>query len=219
MKIGFFLALRSNTSHFLHAASLVKEAHRWMPECEIVQLSDETTPMVPGAHAVERVEGDRPLLHQRLTQYASCEGEWLLIDTDVSIRADVREVFTDPVFDVALCDRNWPHLHHETQRLSLTMPFNTGVVFSRNATFWYDVLTLWLGLPVNVQNDWMSEQQAVYEVVRTGRYRVKILPGLSYNYPPKSEDDVPVSASLVHFKGPRKPWLSTHAIRMLGGVA
>jgi hypothetical protein len=98
------------------------------------------------------------------------------------------------------------------------IPFNTGVVFSRSAQFWAAVLTVWRSFPEAVQKDWLSEQQAVYEVVRTGRYRVKILPGMFYNYPPTDGAVIPLAA-LVHYKGPRKSELTKHAYRVLGKPA
>jgi hypothetical protein len=215
MNVGFFLALRTDMSHYLHAAALVREVQRHMPGVGVVQLSDRETSAVPGVSAVTRLDWSGPLLHQRLALYATCIGEWLLVDTDVSIQNAVVGVFDDPVFDVALCDRNWPH-SAQGEALMHTMPFNTGVVFCRSSTFWADVLAQWLALPDGVRADWMSEQRAVYEVVRTGRYRVKILSGMAYNYPPKTEDDAPVLAALLHYKGPRKAWRSARAYHLLG---
>lgn len=215
MKIGFFLVVQKDVQHFLHAASLVTEAHTYMPGTMVYQLTDEASPLVPGAYATRVPGNQRPLLDQRLELYASCEGEWLLIDTDVSIRSDVRGVFADQSYDVALCDRNWPHIP-QGDAIMHAMPFNTGVVFSRQRAFWVDVLARWRSYPEDVRDDWMSEQKAVYDIVRTGRYRVKILPGLAYNYPPGSEADAPTLASMVHYKGPRKNWLTTHAYRILG---
>ncbi len=217
MTIGFFLVMKTDVQHFLHAASMIREAKRHMPGVTIVQFSDESTPMVPGASIVQRIKGeDRPLLDQRLQHYALCDAraEWLLIDTDVSVRGDVRGVFDDHNFDVALTDRHWPHLP-QGEKMMHEMPFNTGVVFTRNPHFWPDVLAAWRALPDDKKNDWMSEQSAVYDVVRTGRYRVKILPGMHYNYPPDL-DEVPVISALAHFKGPRKVALSKHAYAVLG---
>ena len=218
MTTGFFLSLRSDVQHFLHAASLVAEVHRRMPGVEVIQLSDKHTPVVPGVTGVSSIlaENESSLLDLRLSLYASREGEWLLIDTDVSIRNDVRGVFADESFDVALCDRNWPHLA-QGEKIMHTMPFNTGVVFTRRQEFWQDVLAHWRALPLAVREDWMSEQRAVYAIVRTGRYHVKILPGMAYNYPPGKADDAPIVAACVHYKGNRKKWLSAHANDVLGG--
>ncbi len=215
MRLGFFVVVQTDVRHFLHASSLVREAGRRMPMVESVQLTDLKTPEVPGVAWMRRSAAAGPLLEQRLSHYANCVGEWLLIDTDVSLRNDVRGVFDDQVFDVALCDRNWPHSPQGEVMLQ-TMPFNTGVVFSRSVGFWGDVLDTWRRFSDADRGDWLSEQRAVYQVVRTGRYRVKILPGIHYNYPPRSVDDAPITAALVHFKGPRKAWLEEHARATLG---
>lgn len=225
MKAAFFLVLRQDVQHFLHGASLVRDLQRRMPGVPVVQLTDVKTPAVPGTASVLRhpapdiTPQTAALLDLRLTLYAACargaRGDNVLyLDTDVSVRNDVRGVFDDPHFDVAVCDRNWPHLP-QGEALLQTMPFNTGVVFCRHPSFWDDVLTVWRGYPSAQRADWMSEQTAVYDVVRTGRYRVKILPGMAYNYPPSGPDDAPVLAALIHYKGPRKAWLSTHAYQVL----
>ena len=214
MNIGFFFVLRREPIHFLHGASLVREAKRWMPNCPVMQLTDQKSPKVPGIdNAVRLWQNEAPLLEQRLKHYANCSGEWLHVDTDVSIRNNVQGVFDDKVFDVALCDRNWSHLP-QSEHVLHTMPFNTGVVFVRNH-FWQDVLNVWLNFPKVVQDDWLSEQRAVYEVVKSGRHRVKILPGALYNYPPTGLDDAPITAALVHYKGNRKDVLSKHATQVM----
>lgn len=184
-----------------------------MPECPVFQLTDALSPIVTGANPVRIACAEKtPLLRMRLRLYASCQGEWLHADTDVSIRNNVRGVFDDKEFDVALCDRNWSHLP-QSEHTMQTMPFNTGVVFVRHPSFWTDVLTVWETFPEAAQ-DWMSEQRAVYEVVRSGRYRVKILPGMAYNYPPRKDVEVPFVAALVHYKGPRKDFLTEHAMKV-----
>jgi hypothetical protein len=211
MIVSFFLVLKHDVSHVLHAASLVTDVQRVMPGTEIEQLTDDTTPAIPGVTRVRRHRPyGRPLLDQRLELYAASEGDRLFLDTDVAVAADVRGVFDDHTFDVAVTDRHWPHLPQGDQMMH-TMPFNTGVVFSRSQPFWCAALAAWRAFPAAVQADWMSEQQAVYQVIRSGRYRVKILPGLAYNYPPRAADDAPRIAALRHYKGPRKAWLSVRA--------
>lgn len=214
MNIGFFFVMTDDPQHYLHACSLVVEAKKAMPKHDVVQLTDSKTPGVLGCDCVVRVSSNEPLLAQRLGHYA-LNGEWLFLDTDVSIKNDVAGIFDDKNFDVALCDRNWPNLEEESQRLSLSMPFNTGVVFSRSAQFWRDVKRVWLKYPQEVQANWMSEQRAVYDVVRTGHYKVKILPGEFYNYPPSHDADAPITAALLHYKGNRKAWLSDHATQVM----
>lgn len=209
MTVGFFTVFRSDPRHFLHAASLVRES-----PSPVVQLTDDRTPVVPGVSGVRRIHHG-PMLERRLEHYGNVDGDWLLVDTDVSIRKDVSSVFDDPAFDVALTDRNWPHLPQASDVLQ-TMPFNTGVAFSRAPGFWRDVLKAWMA---EGKTDWLSEQRAVYAVVRSGQWRVKILPGQIYNYPPQSQDDT-TDAAIYHYKGPhRKLWLSQHATKVLGQPA
>lgn len=214
MTIGFYTVFRTDPQHYLHAAALVRDIRHTMPGVDVVQFTDERTPLVLGVSDVRRLPHG-PMLERRLEHYAGCVGDWLLVDTDVSIRQAVGAVFRGAAFDVALTDRDWPHLPQE-ERFLQTMPFNTGVVFSASQTFWQDVLETWRRFP-ETERDWLSEQRAVYAVVRTGTYRVKILPGQVYNYPPGSEADTNPSAAIWHYKGPeRKLWLSTRAYRVLG---
>jgi len=214
MTVGFFTVVRSDPQHYLHAASLVREVSAVMPGVPVVQLTDMVTPEVPGVSSVRRIHHG-PMLERRIEQYGNVDGNWLLVDTDVSIRKDIRAVFDDPVFDVALTDRQWPHLP-QTAEVLATMPFNTGVAFSRAPGFWRDVLDVWRGL---TEKDWMSEQRAVYTVVQSGRWRVKVLPGMEFNYPPGSATDT-TPAALWHYKGPhRKVWLSAHATTVVGQPA
>jgi hypothetical protein len=218
MKVGFYLSLRTDPALFLHASSLVREATKHL-KCDVIQFSDEHTPMVPGVIYVERLPIGHysGLLHHRLEHYRLRSGEWLFLDTDVSVRNDVRGVFDDPAFDVAVCDRQWSHLP-QGESVMHEMPFNTGVMFTRCPAFWYDVLQMWLAYPEAIRKAWTSEQQAVYAVVRTGRYKVKILSGMAYNYPPTDGHVVPIAA-LVHYKGPRKSFLSQHAYQVLSTCA
>lgn len=204
MQIGFFTVFRRDPQHYLHACALVRSARACMPGVPITHLTDEVSPAVPGVDLVRRLPHG-PLLERRLEHYSQCAGDWLLVDTDVELRADVTAIFPSTPFDLALADRHWPHLPQGDAVMHAT-PFNTGVVFSRNPQFWADVLATWRRAPES-ERDWLSEQRAVYVIVRTGRYLLRILPGLTFNYPPTSADDPCTGAAIVHYKGPqRKLW-------------
>lgn len=210
MTVGFYTVLRRDPQHFLHAGALVGSVHASMPGCPIVQFTDIDTPEVEGVTRVQRLP-DGPMLERRLEHYASCSGEWLLLDTDTCVAKDVRDEFTQ-TFDIAIADRNWKGIPQGDETMH-TMPFNTGVVFSRSQPFWRDVLTTWRTYPKE-QRDWMSEQRAVYAVIRTGQYRIRILPGEIFNYPPRKADDSCVTAAIVHFKGgQRKQWFTDRIVQ------
>jgi hypothetical protein len=211
MRVGFFTMFQRDPRPFMHAAALVREIRRTMPGVEVHQFTDLTTPEVPDVSTTTRFKVGG-VIEGRMRAYASLTGEWLLLDTDVSVRQDVRDIFADRCFDVALADRNWPHLA-QGERLLQEMPFNTGVVFLRSDRFWSLVAAVWEEYPAD-KRDWYSEQRAVYEVVRTGQFRVKILPGMIYNYPPVA-DEAPPPAALIHYKGERKEALTRHATAVL----
>jgi len=204
MRIGFFCVFRRDPQPYALADRMIASVRATMPAYTITQLTDLTSPPCDGIDDLRRLPPG-PMLERRIEHYSLCTAaDWLLLDTDVELRADVSSVFPPHPFDVALADRNWPHLP-QGDAVMHTMPFNTGVVFSRNPAFWLDVLAVWRAYPPEAR-DWMSEQRAVYHVVRTGRYLVQILPGQIYNYPPASPEDSCIGAKIVHHKGPRKDW-------------
>lgn len=203
MKIGIFLVFRKDPQGYVLGGKLVQSIRKHMPGEEIVHLTDETSPQLIGTDLVRKVPNGK-MLECRIKHYSECEGEWLLLDTDVMVKQSVRDVFNDASWDLALADRNWSH-NPQTHEAFTQIPYNTGVVFSRNNMFWHFVLDEWSKAK---ENDWNSEQRAVWQVIRTGQFRVKILPGMVYNYPPKDQKDPCTGAALVHYKGQtRKLWM------------
>lgn len=211
MRVGFFTVVRRDPQHFLHAEGLVASVRAAMPGVETVQFTDAASPRVPGVDHVQRLPHG-PMLERRLEHYSHCEGDWLLVDTDVQLLRDVSDICTtDQRFDIALTDRHWPDIPQGDDVMH-TMPFNTGVCFSRSSFFWQDVLTTWRAYTAD-RRDWLSEQRAVYDVVRTGAYRIRILPGQVYNYPPRAADDPMTNVAIAHFKGSRKSWLTARILQ------
>jgi hypothetical protein len=209
MTLGFFTVFRRDPQHYVCARLLVRSARYFMPCVELVQLTDEKSPVVPGVDRVVRLPHG-PMLERRLEHYAACQGEWMLFDTDTVLQQDVRSVFDQP-FDVALTDRQWSHVV-QSQEFMRDMPFNTGVCFSRSPAFWQAVLETWRGYTLDQQGDWMSEQRAVAEVVRRDVFTVMVLPGMVYNYPPTTKTDEGLAtAAVCHFKGKRKAWMIERA--------
>lgn len=202
MKIGFFTVFRKDPQHYALAVRLIESVRTVMPTVPIVQFTDENSPPVLGVDAVVRRPHGR-MLEIRLEHYAAADGDWLLLDTDTLVKQDVQGVFEEREFDIAIADRDWTHLPQSLPVMH-TMPFNTGVVFSRCPRFWDAVLQQWR---FEEEKDWLSEQRAVWQVIRTGHFRVKILPGMTYNYPPQSAQDPCKGVAIAHYKGPRKDWM------------
>lgn len=218
-QIGIFLVIERDPLPFLHASALVAELRHVMPDVPIVQLTNMSTDRIPGTSHAVRLNVRGPILGQRLQHYAALpEGDWLLLDTDISARADVQNVFFGASWDVALCDRHWPETP-QGEAIMHTMPFNSGVVFSRSQGFWHEVAGAYAALPREDRESWTGEQRAIYDVVRSGRFRVKILPGQTYNYPPIAGSPLPPDVAFVHYKGPRKTLLTPLAYATLAGTA
>lgn len=203
MKIGFFHTGESAV-HRRMAALLIGSARRVMPGVEVVQLTDASTTPMQDVDAVQ-IYPPAPLALAVLEAYARCDGDWLLVDTDVVIQKDVRHVFEEP-FAVAVADREGTLKAKEVGTKFMTsMPYNKGAVYSRSTTFWKaaaDQLRLW---PTK-QQEWMGDQKAMCAIIRTGRFAVRVLPN-TYNYAPLRRDEDVSDKAIVHYKGERKSWL------------
>jgi hypothetical protein len=212
------------TAAFLHVgddlslpAILVASLRKVMPMTRVVQLSDTATAAVPGVDEVMRRpwDGER-LMTFRLEHYAALpESAWLLLDTDMVVQADISVVFElDRAFDVAMHRREstivrppaWDEFPELLgQDLATFMPYNTGVIFCRNARFWTVARDRLAGLEPRYHR-WFGDQVAVRMAVETGAFRVLDLHP-AFNYTPNAETDDVGRAYVVHYKGIRKDWM------------
>ena len=182
-----------------------------MPGVEVHHLTDGRCKKLEGVDGVVRRDGDIPMAIRRMTLHSMCDGEWLFVDSDVLVQKDVRDVFDDKAFDVALTNRDGTITNEAAY--AKVMQFNVGVVFSRSPAFWKVVVQHLRTVPSRFQ-EWEGDQRVICALVRQGNhgFNVKILPGLKYNFPPASQDDPRLeNASIQHFKGNRKLWLKQPA--------
>mgnify|MGYP001565565361 FL=1 len=206
MKIGFFTVYKGDPSHYVVADIMIRSCLAVMPDVPIVQMTDMTSPEIPNVTEVRRLPSERMAV-LRMRHQAACEGEWLFLDTDCVVKKDVRDVFKSS-FDIALADRNWPHIPMTPQleEFNREMPFNIAIAFSRSPAFWQAAIEKMHQMPEDRQS-WMGDQYAVCEVIREGRFTVKVLPGMIYHYPPGAFYDDGNHAAILHYKGHRKPWM------------
>lgn len=196
MTVGYYHVELGSDIHSALLAVMLKSVRASMPGVPIVHL-----PTIDG-----------PLALSCLRAYAAVEGEWLFLDTDTVVQQDVRHVFDDTSFDVAVADREGTLRSYELGRKFMDlMPHNKGAVFSRCSAFWRAAVERCLALKARKQ-EWMGDQLAMNEVILSGAFKVKVLPS-SFNYAPRNRWDEWHDKAIVHFKGTdRKPW-------MLRGVA
>jgi hypothetical protein len=177
-----------------HARFMV-ESVKDVLKCHIVQMSDLKTPEVPGVDEVVRLPFKVPLMVYRLRHLWNYPHERMLIlDTDVLVKKSVEDVWGD--FDIALTRR--------PSEASFGMPYNTGVMFSQNRSFW-GACHDWLVWQRPEWQAWYGDQRAVARMA--GSYNVKTLSAEEFNWSPNSRNDVS-EARFWHFKGAiRKKWM------------
>lgn len=207
MKIGLFNCWRGRPEHVVMADMMMRSCRKVMPDVPIIQLTDQSTPALYGVDEVRRRSHAHTAM-LRVEHYIACEGEWVFLDTDILLQRDIRAVFDEP-FDVAIADRVGCVTPTEGDDYPLyqSMPYNSGVVFSRSPDFWRAVLHHMETVPPE-KKSWMGDQYGVNAVIQQGRFTVKVLPGRQYNCPPVHRRDACAEAAILHFKGPqRKEWL------------
>ena len=200
---------------FLHVGAdhaipslMVASVKAAMPGTEIVQMTDQATPAVPGVDSVVRQDWDgKKLMIYRLAHLAALErAACVILDTDVVVQRSIAPVF-EQAFDVALTVRHEAvKTLDKTKNLTPEMPYNTGVMFSREPRFWKAALEACRALPEK-QHDWWGDQLSVKQVADTGQFNVLELPCEVYNYSPGTESEDLGGRHVVHYKGARKVWM------------
>ena len=207
MKVGFFNVFKGtvafqHTIHMVLADMMIRSVRKSMPRVPIIQFTDMVSPAIVGVDDIER-RPSKPSAVLCVEHYAACEGDWLVVDTDVLIQKDVRHIF-DSKFDVAVCDREGTMVPGEPgSDIMEEMKYNIGVVFSRNPGFWLEVLAEMNSIRPD-QQEWMGNQVAACRVIYSNRYNIKTIPGGVYNRPPLNLKDRCEDACIIHFKGPKR---------------
>lgn len=214
MKIGFYLDHNGGATGYLLADMMTRSVRKVMPDVPIVQLTDKTSPFLYGVDVIRKNSTNR------LEHYATLEGEWLLIDSDSIIVSDVTHVF-DQEFDIAICDRSGSMLPGEINSpFMVEMPYNLGVVFSRSPEFWRSALEKWNLLPECQKADIVADQRAANAAIRDSILNILILPGIEYNYSPRTFHDNNPLAKILHYKGEqRKVWMINEFYKECGLAA
>lgn len=179
--------------------AMIDSVRRHM-DCEIVQLTDLTTPKLDKVDSVQRIEGD--ICSSILARHLSTlSGNVLYLDYDIIVRKDVSHVFSRK-FDLAITKRTDEDIH--SAPFYMVTPNNTGVMFSRSTAFWKKVVQRYDSRIDNAS--WMKFQIVVAEMMNTQKQFKFLQLDQKYNYTPKTRDEE-LSAYIVHYKGSRKAWM------------
>lgn len=193
MKIGFVLTSGSPVG-YVAGDFFLRSARAVMPGVEVVQFSDMDSPVLLGVDNIYRLP-TAPFTLLIAEHWARLEGDWLLSDTDVVIQRDVRPVFDELTFDLAVATREGTFVEGEQNSdFMLRMPYNCGVVYSRSTPARRAIRDKIAAMSPEDQK-WNGIQLAMATMRPLLLYN-------TFNYPPRSADDRIDDKHIVHYKGP-----------------
>ncbi len=191
---------------------MISSVRRHLPDYKIVQLTDHESPSIKGVDEIlsRKKDPGMPMLVFRTEHFAHCPyTEWLALDADIIVKAPLDDVWGRR-FDVALTTRRGKHCFDEDGNdITEVMPFNTGVIFSREPKFWHDCCAL---MQPPYPAGWWSDQLVVGVVAASHKYAVLTLPGDEFNWTPDVEGEASQVARIWHYKGNRKDWMQRERV-------
>lgn len=206
MNIAFLLVGRKR--HARLASFMVSSLRKVMPDAQIIQQTDSVTKAIAGVDRVERLDWNgKQLMTYRLRHLSNLKEPTLVLDVDIVVQRDVSEI-EQVEGDIVLTSR-----HAAKEELADAMPYNTGVMFVRNPTFFSDCWE-WCKQASSEVQRWGGDQLAVAAVVKDGKFTVSTIPGRIYNFSPKRRGDKRLEqAAIVHYKGAdRKRWMVARSL-------
>ena len=205
---------------------MVRSVRRHNPGFRIVQVADPGSPRIEGVDAVERqLMTDRNVMLFRMRCFAALKtaGPTWFLDTDmICNRPLVYEGEAQP--EVAVCvrefDRDVVFNHrfggmdlseYEGRTLGSLYPYVGCATLLNNSSFWVECLENMEALDPKFFN-WYGDQEAIRNVVESGRHRVAGLPESLYACLPEYETAA-APPVVSHYKGARKPLMLAKAAR------
>ena len=184
------------------AEGLIANVHEVFGQKPIMVTDDDTEPL-RGAD-VMRVTRKVDLMSWRLLAQCMTHGfadEILFTEPDVRFKENVLDVFDDPEFEVTFTGRE----QRTTMKDKEVVPITLGCNFSRSGDFWKDCTKYCLKLD-HKEQIWGGDMDAFWNVMQSGRYKMKEIDVSIYNHIPLSRDEHS-EAKVLHYKGNRKTWL------------
>lgn len=179
-----------------YALSMLKSVRQTMPNIDVLHLTDEDTPQIPGTSTVRLPNTYDNLTIFRMYHLSQLSEDALCLDTDVVVCRSVKLIF-DLEFDVGLTYRTEKVVDPNGVDITKLMPYNTGVLFCRNPAFWKASFELGRDKGAG----WYTDQLAVAAVARSNHFNILKLHCDNFNYKPKSADDDLSCRYIVHYKG------------------
>jgi hypothetical protein len=184
------------------AEVMIASVREHMPNAIVTQLSDARSPKLKGSDDIRRVDGVfyPYILARHMTELRP---PFIRVDYDMIFQGDITNILDEDI-DMAM------NLHGDPTVIESSWgrkyPYATCIWGAKNKSkeFAEDFRRTHIEAG---RDEWLGLIPSVNEVVLSGKYRVKALPGNIYNYPPTSRDDRPKDALVLHYKGFRKKWM------------
>lgn len=191
------------------AQIMVASVRKAMPTARVVQMTDADTKPVIGVDDVirKRYDGKYPMPYRLLHLKDFPDADAVFLDTDVVVQKDLAPIFENE-FDIGLTIRDQPVFDPDGIDVTIAMPYNTGVMFSRASgrPFWEAAYRHCLTFS-DFEKKWWGDQLSIKAVADTTSLKLKTFPCDLYNYTPNNPEEDVKEKFVVHYKGTRKLWM------------
>lgn len=179
-----------------YAECCMQSIKRFMPDSMITMLTDKDTPEIAGVDRVIRKDPEHPIERDSINyigyQYLSDMdiNPSVFIDPDMLFNGSIEDIIPGD-YDVAVATRAFGD--PVPVEYLIEFPWCSFMVV-KNPQFWKDCYKFMLGYS---KADWTDNMAAVKAMIKSGKYRVKILDGNIYNVMPLEYRD---GVKVYHFK-------------------
>jgi hypothetical protein len=197
---------------------MVRSFRRHNRGARIVQVSDLTSPAIGDVDDVLRratTDGNMMLFRMRCFAALPTEEPTWFLDTDMLCNRPLE--LEDKAARVAVCQREFGKQtifnhrfrgmdmgEYEGRTLGSIYPYVGCATFVHRSGFWADCLADMEALDPKFFN-WYGDQEAIRNVVESGRRPVAMLPESLYACLPEHAGQTSVAPYIFHYKGQRKP--------------
>lgn len=223
---------------FLHVGSdtvcptvLVRSLRASNPNARIIQCSDRASPAVAGVDEVARFDSDPSrLMTFRLEAFAglAIRQPTFFLDTDMICLQPLDPAAALQGQDVAVCRREYQRdmmldpsamnmdlREYRGRTIGEVYPYLACAVATAGPAFWASCRDDLARLPEKFRV-WFGDQEAIRNVVDSGRYSVGWLHESTYACLIDIETDPAASPKICHFKGPGRKQLMLDCARQAG---
>lgn len=200
------------------AQIMAASVRKTMPGVPVKMITDTKTPAIEGIDVFRvSTDGYGEFIPWLCHACSLIKGEVLYLDSDVVVQRDLRPLLNIPA-DLVLPYRGMKVVDGHMQ------PFIFGCVAYKTPAIWTEFVERVQKMPKN-ERMWYGSQIAAFEMWMEenngrGKWTIVPIPRDTYNYTPKSAEDMNPEAWVLHYKGKkRKEWMRSAWKHLLAAPA